>query len=143
MSGYYTGQPGFLSEILFLKTDGQMDEQIAGVLSVHVEPVGWLVQGALEGGSTLLQEKTFGVPIERGEGKRGWRERQRDTLLGAWKRERPSEEIRRGRYVSKTASSLQEIKPKISPLISLTSSLMISLNFDNILEADNISPSKK
>lgn len=108
-----------------------------------METVGWSVQGALGGGSRLLQGKTAGVPTERGEGKRGWGKRQRDTLMGARKRERPSEEIRRGMYVNKTASGLQEAKPKISPLISLTSSLIISLNFDSILEADNISPSKK
>lgn len=132
MSRYYSGQPGFHSEILFLKIDEQLD--------VHVETVGWSVQGALGGGSRLLQVKTAGV---QGEGKRSWGERQRDTLMGAWKRERPSEEIRRGMYVNKTASGLQEAKPKISPLISLISSLMISLNFDSILEADNISPSKK
>lgn len=122
----------FHSEILFLKIDEQLD--------VHVETVGWSVQGALGSGSRLLQVKTAGV---QGEGKRSWGERQRDTLMGAWKRERPSEEIRRGMYVNKTASGLQEAKPRISPLISLISSLMISLNFDSILEADNISPSKK
>ena len=78
------------------------------------------------------KERLLGAPTEGVE--RSWGEQWRE--MGGWGQRKSAEQ-------QKAAPDLQDSNPQISPLISLTSSLMIFLNFDSILVADNTSPSKK